>query len=402
MTVSALTLITLGMLFMVGFLADTIGRNTPIPRVSILMVAGLLIGPSGLDLLPVSTQHWLPVVSDMALVMIGFQLGSSLKYDSLLKSGVLVFWITFGVVAAAAIIVSGGLWLVGIPLPLALIYGGIAPATAPAATVDVVREVNATGMFTEILLKLIALADALGLIVFSIMLAAAHMLSNGGGGVDILLLGAKDIGYAVGLGLVLGGVMSYLTGYLKSGEHTLLEALGMICICGGVAMWLDASFLLAAMTMGVVVINFARRIDCSFHSIRSIEWPIVVLFFLFAGVNIEFEHIVVNLKLILLYILLRIGSRFVGSVLGARKGGESIFFGKWMGMAIMSQAGIALGMALTAAHRFEEFQAVVSVIAATTVFFEIAGPICTRFALKKVGDITPGEKRKINREGCSF
>ncbi|GKT30979.1 cation:proton antiporter, partial [Aduncisulcus paluster] len=75
MTVSALTLIPLGMLFMVGFIADTIGRNTPIPRVSILMVAGFMIGPSGFDLLPVSTHSWMPVVSDMALVMIGFLLG---------------------------------------------------------------------------------------------------------------------------------------------------------------------------------------------------------------------------------------------------------------------------------------------------------------------------------------
>ena len=402
MTVSALTLITLGMLFMVGFLADTIGRNTPIPRVSILMVAGFLIGPSGFDLLPVSTQSWMLVVADIALVMIGFLLGSSLQYASLRRSGMLVLWITLGVVGATALIVGGGLWLAGIPLPLALIYGGIAPATAPAATVDVVHEVNAKGRFTEVLLKIIALDDALGLIVFSLMLAAAQMLVSGGGSVETLIHGGKDIVYAVFIGAVLGAPMSYLTGYLKSGEHTLLEALGMVCICGGLAMWLDVSFLLAAMTMGMVVVNLAKRMDCSFYSIRSIEWPIVVLFFLFAGVNIEVEHIYGNQQLILFYILLRIVSRFVGGILGAKKGGENLFFGKWMSIALMPQAGIALGMALTAAHRFEEFEAVVSVIAATTVFFEIAGPICTRFALKKVGDITPGERRKINREGCSF
>lgn len=402
MTVSAMTLITLGLLFMVGFLADIIGKNTPIPRVSILMVAGFMIGPSGFDILPVCAQSWMPVVSDMALVMIGFLLGSSLKYDSLRRSGMLVFWVTLGVVGSTALIVGGGLWLAGIPLPLALIYGGIAPATAPAATVDVIHEVNAKGRFTEVLLKIIALDDALGLIVFSLMLAAAQMLTSSGGSMDTLIMGGKDIFFAIFVGVLLGAPMSYLTGYLKSGEQTLLEALGMVCICGGVAMWLDVSFLLAAMTMGMVVVNLAKRLDCSFYSIRSIEWPIVVLFFLFAGINIEIEHIYVNQKLIVFYIILRIGSRFVGAVLGAKKGGESISFGKWMGLALMPQAGIALGMALTAAHRFEEFQAVVSVIAATTIFFEVVGPICTRLALNKVGDISPGEKRKINREGCSF
>jgi NhaP-type Na+/H+ or K+/H+ antiporter len=195
MTVSALTLITLGLMFLIGFLADTIGRNTPIPRVSILMIAGFFIGPNGLDLLPVSTRSWMPVVSDMALVMIGFLLGSSLKWSSLKKSGMLVLWITISVVLVTAVMVGGGLWIAGIPLPLALLYGGIAPATAPAATVDVVHEVNAQGKFTEALLKVIAIDDALGLIVFSLMLAAAQIFFIGGNGMDTLHMGGE--GYCV-------------------------------------------------------------------------------------------------------------------------------------------------------------------------------------------------------------
>ncbi len=283
MSVSALTLITLGLLFIVGFVADTIGRNTPIPRVSILMIAGFFIGPSGFDLLPVSTKAWMPIVSDMALVMIGFLLGSSLKLDSLKRSGVLVLWVTVLVVGVSAFMVGGGLWLAGIPLPLALIYGGIAPATAPAATVDVIHESKSGGHFTEAVLKIIAIDNGLGLIVFSLMLALAQMLFTGGNGLDILHVGGRDIVLSVLLGIGLGWPLSYLTGYLKSGEHTLLEALGMVCLCGGVALWLDVSFLLAAMTMGTVVVNFARRMDCSFHSIRGIEWPIIVLFFFLPG-----------------------------------------------------------------------------------------------------------------------
>lgn len=402
MSVSALTLITLGLLFLVGFIADTIGRNTPIPRVSILMVAGFFIGPSGFDLLPVSTQAWMPIVSDMALVMIGFLLGSSLQWDSLKESGVLVLWITVLVVGATAFMVGGGLWLAGIPLPLALLYGGIAPATAPAATVDVIHEANADGHFTGALLKIIAIDDALGLIVFSFMLALAQMFFTGGNGLDTLNMGGRDIVLSILLGVALGGPLSYLTGHLKSGEHTLLEALGMVCICGGVALWLDVSFLLAAMTMGAVVVNFASRKDCSFHSIRGIEWPIIVLFFLFAGVNIELEHISENQRLIMLYIVLRIVSRFIGAVIGARLGGEDVRFGKWMGMALMPQAGVALGMALTAAHRFEAFEAIVSVIAATTVFFEITGPVCTRLALKKMDNIGKGAGGSSVHHGCSF
>ncbi|GEM_PF-2197109 len=125
-------------------------------------------------------------------------------------------------------------------------------------------------------------------------------------------------------------------------------------------------------------------------------------FFLFAGINIEVEHISENQKLIMLYIVLRIVSRILGAVLGARLGGENFHFGKWLGMALMPQAGVALGMALTAAHRFEEFESIISVIAATTVFFEVVGPVCTRFALKKMDNINKGAGQSSSQQECSF
>ncbi|WP_031480537.1 cation:proton antiporter [Maridesulfovibrio frigidus] len=390
MTTSALTLITLGLLFLLGLVADFIGRSTFIPRVSTLMVFGFCIGPAGFDVLPAETSEWIEVVSDMALVMIGFILGSSLKISDFKKNGRLVIVITIAVVLATSTIVGLGLWMSGIPLYLALLYGGIAPATAPAATIDVIHESKAQGPFTDSLIKIVATDDALGLIIFSLMIAGAQMILSSGGSLETLVLGGRDIVLAIVVGLALGAPMSLLAGRVKPGEPTLLEALSMVFICGGVALWLDVSFLLAAMTMGSVVSNMAKHHKCPFcaiESIKAIEWPMLVLFFIFAGVSIELHDVSENALLIVLYILLRIISRFIGSVGGATMVGAGKSYGYWMGMALMPQAGVALGMALTAAHRFPELGSIVTVIVTSTVFFEIAGPICTRIALRKMKEV---------------
>ncbi|SDK93942.1 transporter, CPA2 family (TC 2.A.37) [Maridesulfovibrio ferrireducens] len=395
MVSSALSLITLGLLFLVGLVADFIGRRTPLPRVSALLVFGFCIGPSGFDVLPVTTNHWMPLVSDMALAMIGFLLGNSLKFSEIKESGRAVISISIAVVVITAVMVSFGLWMVGIPLQLALLYGGLAPATDPASTADVINESKAKGRFTKTLLGITAIDDAWGLILFSFMLAAAQMIMLGGGSMNILMTGGRDLFLAILVGVTLGVPMSFLTGRIQRGEPTLVEALGMVFICSGVALWLDVSFLLSSMTMGAVVANLAKHHTRPFSAIEGVEWPVIVLFFIFAGVSIELKDISANALVIVAYIFLRIVSRIIGVILGAGVAGEGKTFGRWMGLALMPQAGVALGMALAAAHRFSQFESIVTVVATATVFFEIAGPICTRIALNKVGDIPGSVHRRI-------
>ncbi|OEU67020.1 MAG: sodium:proton exchanger, partial [Desulfovibrio sp. S3730MH75] len=297
MTSSALTLITLGLLFLLGLVAEFIGRITLVPRVSILIVFGFCIGPSGFNVLPEEASKWLPIVSDMALVLIGVVLGSSLKWSALKDSGRLVLGLVLSITIATLLVVGVGIWIAGISIQLALIYAGIALATAPATTLDVIHESKAHGHFTDSLLKVVATSDALGLIVFSIMLAVAQMMVNSGSGLEIIIVGGRDIFLAVLVGVSLGIPMSYLAGRVKDGEPTLLEVLGLVFICGGVALWLDVSFLLSAMAMGVVVANMAKHHNCplcAIETIKSIKWPILVLFFIFAGVCIELEDVSKN------------------------------------------------------------------------------------------------------------
>ena len=197
----ATILITLGGLFIVGLVADLVGTYTPLPRVTLLLLAGLAIGPSGFDLLPAFTEAWFPVLTNIALAMIGFLLGQNLTLQSLRKLGRSVLAMSIGVVVMTTFLVFSVLSLFGVPLEVALLLAGIAPATAPAATVDVVHEYQAKGRFTETLLGIVAIDDAWGLLVFSLLLAGVQALSGQGGAGEVLAAGGWEIGGAMLLGL---------------------------------------------------------------------------------------------------------------------------------------------------------------------------------------------------------
>jgi Kef-type K+ transport system membrane component KefB len=385
----AKTLTTLGALFIVGLATDLLGRRTRLPRVTLLLVFGLLFGPFAFDLLPDLGQTWRPVVTDMALVMVGFLLGEKLTLSALRENGMLVLWISLSVVVATVVVMLAGLLLLGVPVEVALLLAGLATATDPAATADVIHEARADGSFTRTLLAIVAVDDAWGLIVFSVMLAAVGMLTGHGTGVEALLSGAWEIGGAVVIGVGLGIPMAYVTGRIEPGEPTLVEALGGVLLCGGLAVWLEVSFLLASMTLGVVVANLAHHHTRPFHAIEDIEWPFMILFFVLAGASLDLGALG-GVGLVLgAYVALRILGRLLGIWAGAAVADADRRVRRWMGMALMPQAGVALGMALLAARRLPGTAEVILPVAiGATIFFEVVGPIMTRQALVRAGEIT--------------
>ncbi len=382
------TLTTLGVILLAGLVADLIGRRTALPRVTLLLLSGLLIGPTGLDLLPDLGQQWFPTVANMALVMVGFLLGEKLTVASLRKNGHVVLSISIGEVVGTALIVLTGLLLAGLPVDIALLLAGIATATDPAATADVVHEARAKGPFTEALLGVVAVDDAWGIFVFSCLLSVARMLRGEAGGVEALMTGAWELGGAVLVGVVLGIPMAYLTGRIQPGEPTLAEALGVVFLCGGIAIWLGVSFLLAAMVLGTVVANLAHHHTRPFHAIEGIEWPFMILFFLLAGASLHVESLAQVGMLGLAYIVLRALGRVVGALAGGALSGAQRATRNWMGLALMPQAGVALGMALLASQHFEDRgEVILPVVVGTVVLFELVGPVLTREALVHVGEV---------------
>ncbi len=380
-------LIMLGLLFLLGLLTDLLGRRTPLPRVTLLLLAGFGIGPSGLDVLPDFQEAWFPVITDIALSMVGFLLGHALTLTSLQQRGKCVLWISLGAVVGTALTVFIGLMLLGIQPALALILAGIALATDPAATIDVIRQTRSKGEFSKVLESVVAIDDAWGLIIFSLLLAIAQAISGNGDGWHTLLLGGYEIGGALLLGLGLGIPMAYITGRLKPGEPTQAEALGIVLLCGGLAEWLQVSFILAGMVLGATVANLATHHRRPFSAIEGIEWPFMILFFILAGASLDIQALQATGLLAIAYILLRLLGRIIGAWGGGAICGANPIWQRWMGLALWPQAGVALGMALLASQHFPNLKDVILPIAiGSTIIFELIGPLMTRQALIQAGD----------------
>jgi Kef-type K+ transport system membrane component KefB len=379
-------LIVFGSLFLVGLLADLVGRRTPLPRVTLLLLTGFLIGPSVLDWLPEFTDDWFPLLTNIALAMIGFLLGQKLALPKLREFGRSVLAMSVCEAALTALLVFFVLFSFGVPAEIALILAGVAPATAPAATLDVVRESNAEGKFTDTLLSIVAIDDAWGLMLFSVLLALTQALSGQGGAADVLAFGAWEIGGALLLGSALGVPMAYLTGRIRPGEPTQAEALGLVLLCAGLAVLVDVSFILAAIAMGAVVASLAKHHDRPFHAIEGIEWPFLILFFLLAGATLHVEALAQIGVIGAAYIGLRITGRVLGTRLGGWLTGADPATRRWMGLALLPQAGVAIGMALLASQRFPELKdTILPVVLGSTVVFELIGPAVTRRVLIRMG-----------------
>ena len=377
-------LLALGGMLLAGLATDAIGRHTFLPRVTLLLIFGVVIGREMFDLIPQVFTDRFEIITNMALLMVGFLLGGKLTGDFLKRYASETFWISVSAAVVTTVVVAVCLMAVGVSASIAIILGCIASATAPAATMDLVLESGCKGRFSNLLLSIVALDDLWGLVLFSIGLAVVAAISGSAGGFAQLFVAAWEIGGALILGVVLGFPAAYLTGRIRKGQPMLMEALGLVFVCGGIAIWLDVSFLIASIVMGVVVANFARHHEYPFHEIENIEWPFMTIFFVLAGASLELGM----LKEIGLiggaYIVFRIIGKLLGARLGAIVSRADTVTRCWMGFALLPQAGVAMGMALVASNQFPEYrQVLLTIVISSTVFFEIIGPIFTRTALRR-------------------
>ncbi len=375
-------LITLGVLFLAGLAADQLGRVTRLPRVTLLLLLGLSVGGAGLDLVPQETVEWFDELSVVALTMVAFLLGGALTRDNLASHGLAIFTISLAIVFTTLALVTLGLVMLGMAPGLALLLATIATATAPAAMSDVIHQSGIQNAFTETLKGVVAVDDAWGLIVFSI---AVVLIDHSNGWSNVLFGATWDLGGALVLGCVLGAPAAFLTGRLKPGEPLQAEAIGIVFLAAGCALWLEVSFLITGMTAGAVIANFAKHHESAFHEIEHIQWPFMILFFLLAGALLELDALGLVGWMGIAYLALRIAARLVGGAIGGRLGGVSHPEALWYGPALLPQAGIAIGMALVAGELFPEWASVIMAFTiSSTVVFEIIGPPVTLLAIRRV------------------
>lgn len=369
---------------MISLVVSPIALHLKIPRVTFLILSGIVLGPNGLNLLNGMSEVWFPFIADITLLIIGYLLGARLTKDYLKQyiGGVMTAAsiITLTTVAVVAI----GLLLAGFAIEVAFLLGAIASATDPAATLDVLRERNHNSHFSQLLEGIVAMDDILGLLVFSFILAGLALANGHSGVAEPLQHMLWDIFGAIALGALLGGLLAYLLNKRDPRKSVIVESLGFIFLCGGLAIHLEVSFLLAAMAMGFVVVNKADATADHLHEIEDIEKPFLVLFFVMAGATLNIEAGALIGVAGALFMVLRTVGRYAGGMLlpatPQLKGQRHL-----LGISLLPQAGVAMGMALVASHSYPEHaELLISVAIAATVIFEITGPIFINIALDRV------------------
>ncbi len=377
-------LIGIGSILLLGLATDFLGSSVYLPRVTLLLIFGIVVGDEVLGIIPSSISNRFELITNVALLMVGFLLGGKLTLESIRKAGRQLIWISLSASVGTAIIVMLAMLAVGLTIEIATLLGCVAAATAPAATVDTVLESNSKSTFSQLLLAIVAIDDVLALILFSFGITFVAALDSAQVNLTYLSDVAYEIVGALLIGILIGIPAAYLTGRIRLGQPMLIEALGLIFICGGIAKWLDVSFIIASMTMGVTIANLAKHHEYPFHEIENIEWPFMVLFFILAGATLEFGHLNGLVLIAVVYVLSRISGKLLGAWTGARVSNSGEDVRRWMGIALLPQAGVAIGMALLAANQFPEHrQFILSIVISTTIFFELTGPVCTRIALKR-------------------
>jgi len=391
---STLNIILLGVILSASIFADTVARRTSIPRISILMLVGLGIafvqqvwlGDRNGDLLGGLSE---PLIQ-LALVMVAFLLGSELKADRLRNTGPLILVISLFVIIGGGVLVGAGLMLLGFPLVVAVSLAAISVATDPAAVRETVRENRSTGLLPGVLLGIVAIDDGWGIVVFGLSMAVLGWVL-GGDGQMALLHAFWELGGAILIGLAIGLPAAWLTGRLRPGEPTQVEAIALILLLAGLSSLLEVSALLASMVAGCLVANLSYHHTRSFREIEHIEWPFLVFFFVLSGASIDLYKADDAILLTLAYILLRLAGRLFGgfvAVMFDRARHQAL--PRNIGLALTPQAGVAIGMALLAAERFPELRdTILPVVVASTIIFELIGPVLVRRVLRSGGPDAP-------------
>ncbi|MEW9920943.1 cation:proton antiporter [Marimonas sp. MJW-29] len=379
-------LLTLGALFSVGLLADQVGRRTRVPRVTLLLLCGLAAGWGGL--LPDRISSLTDTIMVAALTFVSFLLGGSLKLDSLKAHGIEIIVVSVSIVLVTLALVTLGLTALGTDPALALVLASIATATAPAATLDVIRQSGIDNDFTRSVKGIVAIDDAWGLITFSLCLSVALQMSGSDNGAGVSAF--AEIGGALLLGLAIGLPAAFLTGRIEEGEPLEVEALAIAFLTAGLALWLHVSFLIAGMCVGALIANFARHHNRAFHEIEHIQWPFMILFFILAGASLHLPSVMALGAIGAAFIMLRTVARLLGGWLGSALARSAPEHRNLFGVALLPQAGVAIGMALLAGQALPDWKDEIMILTVgATVVFELLGPFCTMWAVRRSASALP-------------
>lgn len=415
-------LLTVSFALLAGLLMTRIFKPVNLPAVTAYLIAGVLIGPYCLGALGINSIGFntmdqvsgLALISQISLGFIAFSIGSEFKLAELKKIGKQAFAIGIFQALAATIVVDAALYVVHLimpdklSLPQLITLGAIATATAPAATLMVVRQYKAKGPLTNLLLPIVALDDAVGLIVFAICFGIAKTLISGT--VDLISIFVNpllEIVCSLILGAVMGMVLTHLENFFNSNTNRLNMTIALVAFTTGLSslkfeigpFHIGFSSLLVCMMLGTVFCNLCPLADDMMEASDKWTSPLFALFFVISGAELELEVFkdVAIVGIGVVYILFRCLGKYTGTYISAKATACDKNTCNYLGITLFPQAGVALGMCATAMQLGEAGNLIRNITLFAVLIYEIFGPLLTKWALTQAGDIVPKSEEVRNR-----
>ncbi len=382
----------IGIAILSGYFIGKLINKLNVPSVAGYIIAGLILGQSFLGIFSAELIEKTSAVSDMALALIAFSIGGELLKSSLKKIGFRVFVIAFFEGFLAFIIVTAAMLFMKVPIETAILLGAVASATAPAATVMVINELRAKGPLADTLVAVVAIDDAICLMIYAVASSVAKVMFEHSGSIQwshVIVKPVIEIGGSLLLGIVIGGILVFILHWVSYTREVLAVVIAAIMITLGLATYFDLSALLCNMTLGIMVTNFSSNKTKAFSVIESITAPIYTAFFVLAGARLQISLLAQVGLIGVVYTLARMAGKIAGASFGATITKADPMVKKYIGFGLLSQIGVAVGLAIVISHEFAGTEAgtlIITVLLATTVITEIVGPLCTRFAIIKSGE----------------
>lgn len=403
-------LLPIGILLIAGYLVGQAANYFRLPRITGYLVAGIALSPSFTNILDrLQVEVLLDFVSTLALAVIAFSIGGSLQMSSVRLLGKPILWITLCQAVGAMFFASLTIYAAGYFSPAlraggsgqffsaVFIIGAISAATAPAAVLAVIHELRTRGPLTTTLLGVVALDDALTIILFSGTVNVAGYILDLGPANMGLFHGFLEIAGALVLGAVGGVILPYIIGHHRQrAEVNLVVMFGAIFLIAGVAIQAGFSPLLANMTMGFVMVNRKRDGDDLFHQLATFEEPLYCLFFALAGAHFNISVFTMAAFIGIALMLGRFTGKLTGTIVGSQISHAPPVVLKYLGITLLPQAGLSLGLIFLARPFFAAatYEVLLNAMLASVIINELIAPPLFKWALSRAGEIGTGESHE--------
>lgn len=383
-------LLKLSILLLVGLVGGRVAKYLALPNVTGYLVAGLFLGPSFFNLIKEQDAGTFSVINDVALATIAFSIGSEFIVKDMLKMGKNILIMTTAQVFGAVFLVFAvTYWIFGQPFEFSIVIASMSAATAPAATIMVIRQYKTYGPLTKTILPVVAIDDAMGIMLFGVAMSIAK-ISVGGSEHSFLQMISQPVIEIVGsliLGFIIGLILTLIAKKSKSKEELLSVTLAAIAASIGIANWFSLSPLLTCMMLGGTLVNLMKKSKRVFDIINDFTPPIYLLFFTLAGASLNLSILAQVGVLGLGYILARTGGKIIGAGLGAKFVKADPAVQKYLGFALLPQGGISIGLSIIVRQQLPQYSTAITTVILFSVFvYEISGPIFAKIALEKAGE----------------